>query len=336
MSASTHSSVLKHHFEDLGQQHASERLGMWMFLATEVLFFAGLFGAYTCYRLWYPAEFEYASSKLNVLFASINTVFLITSSLTMTLAIRAAKLGDRAGLYRNLLLTFALGAAFMVLKGFEYAEDVHERYVPGAMFRGEYDAALKPVFPDTGDPLTKEQARQYFEEDAKSAHPKHQKWSADLVLANHARTVRSFRGEYTKARERVLPNTGTQMTREQARQYFEEDAKSPQPQHPKWAVALVLEDYDKTGEDAGYRDPGKVQLFLCFYYIMTGIHGIHIIVGLGCILWLVQQTAAHKIPPENYSTVEVVSLYWHLVDAIWLFLMPLLYLAGAGLKTAAH
>jgi cytochrome c oxidase subunit 3 len=230
LSASTHSSVLKHHFEDLGQQHASERLGMWMFLATEVLFFGGLFGAYTCYRLWYPAEFEYASSQLNLLFASVNTVFLITSSLTMTLAIRSAKLGDRAGLYRNLLLTFALGAAFMVLKGFEYAEDFHEHILPGES---------------------------------------------------------SFGGHI------------------------------------------------KEGAEARGLETGKVRLFLCFYYIMTGIHGIHIIVGLGCILWLVQQTAANKIPPENYSTVECVSLYWHLVDAIWLFLMPLLYLAGAGL-TAAH
>ncbi len=226
MSASTHSPVLKHHFEDLGQQHASERLGMWMFLATEVLFFAGLFGAYSCYRLWYAAEFEYASSKLNLKFATINTIFLITSSLTMTLAIRAAKLGDRSGLYRNLLLTFALGSAFMVVKGFEYAEDFHEHILPGASFGGEI----------------------------------------------------------------------------------------------------------KEGAEERGLDTGKVRLFLCFYYIMTGIHGIHILVGLGCILWLVQQNYAHKLPPENYSTVEVVSLYWHLVDAIWLFLMPLLYLAGAGLK----
>lgn len=227
MSANTHSSVLKHHFTDLGQQHASERLGMWMFLATEVLFFGGLFGAYTCYRLWYPAEFEYASSHMNRLFAGINTVLLITSSLTMTLAIRSAQLGDKGGLYRNLLLTFALGAAFMVIKGFEYAEDFHEHILPGAD---------------------------------------------------------SFGGDIKKgAEERGL-------------------------------------------------DTGKVRLFLCFYYIMTGIHGVHIIIGLGCILWLVQQNAADKIPPENYSTVECVSLYWHLVDAIWLFLMPLLYLAGAHIS----
>jgi cytochrome c oxidase subunit 3 len=224
LSAKAYTPALKHHFEDLGQQHACERLGIWMFLATEILFFGGLFGAYTVYRLWYPGEFELASSHLNRTIATVNTVFLITSSLTMTLAIRSAKLGDKGALIRNLLITFALGAGFMVLKGFEYAQDFEENLLPGPRF-----------------------------------------------AAN-----------------------------------FRDDA-----------VARGL-------------DPGKLQLFLCFYYIMTAIHGIHILVGLGCILWLVWEARRGTIPPENYSTVEIVSLYWHLVDAIWLFLMPLLYLAGAG------
>jgi len=225
LSASTHTPALKHHFADLGQQHACERLGIWMFLVTEILFFGGLFGAYTMYRLWYPSEFELASSHLNWKFASINTMFLITSSLTMTLAIRSAKLGDKSALIRNLLVTAALGSAFMVVKGFEYAEDFHEHLLPGAGFE-----------------------------------------------------------------------------------------KTP---------------FHKDAVEKGL-DPGKVQLFLCFYYVMTGIHGIHIIIGIGCILWLVWEAWRGTIPPENYSTVEVVSLYWHLVDAIWLFLMPLLYLAGIG------
>src|SRR3954454_20361331 len=107
MSASVGAGALKGHFEDIEQQRGSERLGMWMFLATEVLFFGGVFGAYACYRLWYPAEFEYASSFMNVPIAVVNTILLITSSLTMTLAIRAAKLGQKSALYRNLLLTVA-------------------------------------------------------------------------------------------------------------------------------------------------------------------------------------------------------------------------------------
>jgi cytochrome c oxidase subunit 3 len=274
LSANTHTSVLKHHFDSLEQQHASERLGMWMFLATEILFFGGLFGAYTVYRLYYPTEFEFASSKLNRTIATINTLFLITSSMTITFGIRAAKLGDRVGLIRYLVLTLLLGGAFMVMKGFEYNADFEERYVPGTLFRSEYNAAFEAVFPTSPlqPPLTKEQAKDYFEQDARSAHPKHQHWAAELVLLN----------------------------------------------------------YGKSTKDADYIDPGKVQLFLSFYYIMTGIHGIHILVGLGCIVWLIIEAARGAIPPENYSTVEVVSLYWHLVDGIWLFLMPLLYLAGAG------
>jgi len=261
LSASTHSPVLKHHFEDLGQQHACERLGIWMFLATEILFFGGIFGAYTVYRLWYPHDFEVASAYLNRKIATINTVFLITSSLTMTLAIRSAKLGDRGGLFRNLLLTAALGSAFMVMKGFEYAQDFEEQYVPGPMFQREIAAANEEVA--TLSPGEAE---------------KHQ---------------------FNAAR-----------------------------QH--WSQHIARNNVGKSETDSGYISPQRVQLFLCFYYIMTGIHGIHILVGIGCILWLVLETKLGKIPPENYSTVEVVSLYWHLVDAIWLFLMPLLYLAGAG------
>lgn len=227
MSTTPSSEVLKHHFEDLIQQHASERLGMWLFLATEVLFFGGLFAAYTCYRLWNPIEFEYASSYMNIKLATINTVMLITSSFTMTLAIRSARLGYRKKLYIYLLVTFIFGLTFLVVKGFEYKHDLENGILPG-----------------------------------------------------HS----SFGG-----------------------------------------------DIKRTAEELGL-DTGKVRLFLCFYYTMTGIHGLHILIGLGCIAWLIYEHIKGNLPPANYSTVEVVSLYWHLVDVIWLFLMPLLYLAGARIN----
>ncbi|QEG31283.1 Cytochrome c oxidase polypeptide I+III [Gemmata obscuriglobus] len=265
MSASTHSPVLKHHFEDLGQQHACERLGIWMFLTTEILFFGGLFAAYTVYRMYYPAEFVFASSYLNRTFATVNTMLLITSSLTITLAIRSAKLGDRAAVIRNLLITAALASAFMVVKGFEYNNDFEERYVAGAPFRVEYDKAVTKLAP-----LSDADAAKFVKDNHANKHPEIQHWAAQLALHN------------------------------------------------------------REGVGHGALDPGKVQLFLCFYYIMTGIHGIHIIIGIGCILWVAWEAWRGTVPPENYSTVEVVSLYWHLVDAIWLFLMPLLYLAGAG------
>ncbi len=261
MSASTHGhgTVLKHHFDNLEQQHSAERLGMWFFLVTEVLFFTGMFVAYTVYRNWYPGEFAFASSHLILWIAGVNTVLLITSSLTITLAIRAAQLGDRGSLIRYLLLTFALGAGFMGFKAFEYATDFHEKFVPGEMFRTEYASAAAELAPVSGSAVKDYQFR-----------GGQQHWAQDLAKINHGKVPGS------------------------------EGAVSPE----------------------------RVQLFLCFYYIMTGIHGIHIIVGLGCILWLVQLAYSGGIPPENYSTVEVVSLYWHLVDMIWLFLMPLLYLIG--------
>jgi len=269
LSASTHhghSTVLKHHFDNLEQQHSAERLGMWFFLVTEVLFFSGMFVAYTVYRNWFPGDFRFASSHLILWIAGVNTALLITSSLTATLAIRAAQLGDRAALIRWLLLTFALGAGFMGFKAFEYYTDFHEKYVPGEMFRTEYARAV-----DELAPVSHAEAHDY-----------------------------QFRGG-----------------------------------QEHWAQALAKNNHGKVPGGEGWVGPERVQLFLCFYYIMTGIHGVHIIVGLGCLLWLVAEAYRGAIPPENYSTVEVVSLYWHLVDMIWLFLMPLLYLAGAGLK-AAH
>jgi cytochrome c oxidase subunit 3 len=255
--------VLKHHFDNLEQQHSAERLGMWMFLVTEVLFFSGLFVAYTAYRMLYPHEFELASSHLIVWIAAVNTVLLITSSLTMTFAIRAAQLGDRASLVRNLLFTAILGTGFMGFKAYEYATDYHEKLVPGTIFRTEYERA---TFELQG--MTHEQA------------------------AKH-----DFQGRV---------------------------------EH--WAEDLAKRNAGKSPGDEGFVSPERMQIFLCFYYIMTGIHGLHLVIGIGCVLWLVQQAYAGKLPRENYSTVEVVSLYWHLVDMIWLFLMPLLYLAGAGLS----
>lgn len=257
MASNAHSSVLKHHFDNLEQQHSAERLGMWMFLVTELLFFSGLFVSYTIYRHFFPAEFAFASSHLILWIAGVNTVLLITSSLTMTLAIRAAQLGQRKNLISYLVITAALGTGFMGFKAFEYYTDIHEKLVPSEMFNTEYAKAVElEAHPPS----------------AKDSHEHVEDWASDLAKHNKGKSL---------------------------------------------------------GQD-GYISHEKVQMFLMFYWIMTAIHGIHIIVGIGCILWLVQQAMCGKIPPENYSTVEVISLYWHLVDMIWLFIMPLLYLAGAG------
>jgi cytochrome c oxidase subunit III len=229
MSASV--GALKHHFEDIEQQRGAERLGMWMFLVTEVLFFAGAFFAYTVYRMWYPAEFAEASSRLNILIAGINTAILLTSSFTITLAIRATQLGNRGSQLRNLFITAALGCLFMCFKAYEYQADYHEGLVPWAHNFGQ---------------------------------------------------------------EKLHGSSHT-----------------------------LMEEWDEKGID-----PSKIKIFLFFYYALTGIHGVHLIVGIGLVLFLFVWGYTGTLTPDYYVGVEVISLYWHLVDMIWLFLMPLLYLAG--------
>jgi cytochrome c oxidase subunit 3 len=242
MSAEHHSPALAHHFDDLEQQYGSARLGMWMFLVTELLFFGGVFVAYTAYRIWYPLEFEAASARLNVLVAAINSLVLLTSSLTITLAIYAARAGNRAALMRHLMITAVLGTLFLVFKGFEYAEDFREHLLPGPSFE--------------------------------------QHWNEHL---HHAQEHDPF---------------------------F----------------------YDRYKE----ANPARVQLFFIFYYTMTGLHVVHLIVGIGCILFLWGRARSGWITPERFIYVEVTSLYWHFVDLVWLFLLPLLYLAGATQMSRLH
>src|SRR5258707_11165411 len=120
MSSTDSAGVLPHHFDNIEQQKGSHMLGMWAFLVTEAMFFGGVIAAYTAYRIWYPRDFEAASHKLNILIATINSLLLLTSSFTITMAIHAAQRCDKAALKRYLLLTAILGIAFLGFKAREY------------------------------------------------------------------------------------------------------------------------------------------------------------------------------------------------------------------------
>jgi cytochrome c oxidase subunit 3 len=212
---------LAHHFDDLDQQNESLSLGMWVFLVTEVMIFGGLFAAYTVYRWLYPAAFSYGSGRLNWVLASVNTLVLISSSLTMALAVYGAQVGSRRMLVRCLVLTIVLGLVFLVIKGFEYAEDVHEGLVPApAYFHVESDSGLDD---------------------------------------NQVRQLR---------------------------------------------------------------------LFLALYFCMTGLHAVHMVVGMGVLACLAFLARRGRYSPEYHAPVEMAGLYWHFVDVVWIFLLPLLYLSG--------
>jgi cytochrome c oxidase subunit 3 len=238
--------ILQHHFDDLDQQHDSSALGMWAFLATEVMFFGGLFLGYTIYRVQYPAEFAAASRKLSVLLGGINTAVLLTSSLTMALAVRAAQLRDRVGAVRYLLLTMLLGCGFLGIKAIEYTADYHERLIPGLNF--VWDEGTEPT--------------------SASANPE-----APVEL-------------------------------------------NPGETQSEKAIAELT-----------HVSPGhKAEMFFVLYFFMTGLHAIHLIVGIVLVGVIAFLTWTRWFSGGGAVQIEVTGLYWHFIDIVWVFLYPLLYL----------
>lgn len=203
-------------FDNPLQQRQAAELGLWIFLTTEVLFFGGLFAAFTLYLHTYPEGFERASRELNLKWGTLNTAILLTSSLTMALAVHMAELGKKGKTATLLLLTAGLGSAFMLVKGFEYAEDFKKNLIPGR---------------------------------------------------------------------------------------------------------LTLDVPDK----------GPLDLFYMLYYVMTGVHAIHLTIGIGLTFWMAIKAARNHFEKEYFTPVELTGLYWHFVDLIWVFLYPLLYLLGRQL-----
>lgn len=124
----------QHQFDDAEQQYEASTLGMWVFIVNEVMFFGGMFLVYAVYRVLHPGVFEQASHHLNITLGLVNTTILITSSLTMALAVHGAQLGRRGQLLGFLLLTMLLGAAFLGIKGYEYAHKYTEGLIPGLNF----------------------------------------------------------------------------------------------------------------------------------------------------------------------------------------------------------
>jgi cytochrome c oxidase subunit 3 len=132
-----HHPALAHQFDSLAAQSEATTLGMWVFLATEVLFFGGLFACYAVYRMWYPEAFAAASRSIDITLGATNTVVLITSSLTMALAVHAAQTGKRTLLMTFLVITMLLGVVFLGIKSVEYYQKFTEHHIPGPNFSFE-------------------------------------------------------------------------------------------------------------------------------------------------------------------------------------------------------
>jgi cytochrome c oxidase subunit 3 len=210
--AATQDAHLQHHFATAEQQADAGKIGMWLFLVTEILLFGGLFVGFAIMQSLHREAFVAAHRHLDRLLGFINTVVLLSSSYTMVIAVHSARTDRRKRLIAYLVLTLVLAGVFLGVKYIEYSHKFHEGLLPGRFYS------------HTGDAV-----------------------------------------------------------------------------------------------------PGQF-MFFSFYFMMTGLHGLHILGGMAVIGWLLRRAVRGGFSRTYYTPVDLAGLYWHLVDMIWIFLFPLLYL----------
>ena len=280
--AHEHPPHLQHHFETEAQQFDAGKLGIWLFLATEILLFGGLFVAYSIYRANHPEIFIYAHQYLDKVLGGTNTVILLCSSLTMAWAVRAAQLGQRRLLVLLLGLTILGGFGFMGIKYVEYKAKWEHGLLPGGHF--------KP-----------------HEEKAEEVHPPSPPAPAQAPAA---------------------PVAGIEIPGKNGPLLVEKSRIAPSAEGPGGTVRVAEPEAAAAERVHLGKRPSNVQIFFSIYFLMTGLHGIHVLVGIGLISWILVRSLRGDFSPEYFTPVDFVGLYWHLVDVIWIFLFPLLYLIG--------
>jgi cytochrome c oxidase subunit 3 len=281
---------LAHHFETPAQQFDSAKFGMWLFLATEVLFFGALFVGYAVLRSRFPEVFSYASHYLDTVMGGINTGVLILSSLTMALGVYFAQRGKKLALIICLWLTMAGAAGFLVIKYFEYSHKIHAHLVWGPTFyippHDEANAAANlgqaPVAPTTAAA-------------ALAAAPIAGTPAVDASVIRPANAGPA--GISPTAADHSLAATGDIIPHEMPEAHLADPAMPP-----------------------------NTHLFFAIYYAMTGLHGIHVVIGMVVIGMLIYRATRGDFGPNYYTPVDLVGLYWHIVDLVWIFLFPLFYL----------
>jgi cytochrome c oxidase subunit 3 len=237
-----HNPYLAHHFEDFEQQEEAHALGLWIFLATEIMFFGGLFLAFTAYHVMFSDAFGLASNRLDEKWGIINTLVLLFSSFTMAMGVWSAQTNRRLPLIGFLCVTLACGWAFMGIKAVEYTQKFEHHLVPGP----KYDFLYEQTHHE-GKPVSAQQEQK---------------------------------------EERELAN-------------------------------------------ALKNDPFAVrhtQMFFVMYFCLTGLHGFHVLCGIGVISWMLLRSIRGEFNGIWHTPVHLTGLYWHLVDLIWIYLFPLIYL----------
>jgi cytochrome c oxidase subunit III len=268
-----HHPNLAHHFESMQQQNDAGKLAMWVFLATEILMFGGLFCAYAVWRARHYDIFDIGHVYLDTKWGAINTVILIASSFTMAWGVRCAQLNKRTACWVLCLLTVLGGFGFMGIKYVEYTTKFSHGMGPGRYYTA-------PV------------------------HAEH-----DLIDPGHA----------------SLPTRAERVPSVAAVTLGEALADEADPtavyQPAIYKDGSYWNKYGHTPQQLAAARP-----FFSIYFALTGLHGLHVLVGMALVGWITVRAYNGAFSAEYNAPVDIVGLYWHLVDLIWIFLFPLLYL----------
>ncbi|HUO08621.1 MAG TPA: cytochrome c oxidase subunit 3 family protein [Phycisphaerae bacterium] len=302
--AHEHHKFLAHHFDTPVQQFDSGKLGTWLFLTTEILLFSGLFCAYAVYRANHPQVFEFAHQYLDKRLGALNTIVLIFSSFTMAWGVRAAQLGKKNLCVTLLAITIACGAVFMCVKYVEYKAKWQEKLFPGANYNPTEMPKTDISEEKAAGKLAADEAK--LPEVATTPAP-----AADLMKTvapamNTAPDGHIFEGS-SIARAPVGPHS----------------------LNPDWVASensRLRREEASVARHEPMDEPNNVQIFFSIYFMMTGLHGIHVLAGMCLIFWVLLRANRGEFGPEYFSPVDFVGLYWHVVDLVWIFLFPLLYL----------
>jgi len=288
---------LAHHFDTPQQQFEAGKLGIWLFLLTEVLFFAGLFCAYTIYRGIRPEVFVYAHYFLDTRLGALNTCVLLISSLTAAWAVRNAQLRQQKLLMINILITIACACTFMGVKYVEYSHKFHDGLLWGPNFNPKEQVWELPTF--------------------KKKHPEAAEYAEKLARATEAKEAKATApAGATKPEAAAEPGKEEAAAEKLGRPTYEEV-------EPLLAAGLIGE---KAEKPQGISRPRNAHVFFSIYFFMTGLHGLHVLIGIGIWIWLLTKARKGVFGPNYFGPIDYAALYWHLVDLIWIYLFPLLYL----------
>lgn len=341
-----HGEFIAHHFDSPEQQFDSGKLGIWLFLVTEVLFFSGLFVLYTLYRNFHPDIFQVAHHYLDKNLGCLNTIVLLFSSLTMAMAVRSAQTGKNRNCATYTLITMVCATIFLGVKAVEYSHKWDMGIFPRSMFNFDSShhvagfmglspylikLSVIPALLLVG--FAAYAAFQHLTD--KSANAKFYVGMAIMVLGYFAGVAGGV--GYMKATEGASAHASLDSaqplqlyadTGEEEHAGGEEDHGDHS--HESGSGADTHEEAHEALDVAagGVQEsvPDSVGMFFSIYYCMTGLHAIHIIAGIGFLAWIYNRSLLGHWRPDYFGPVDYVGLYWHLVDLIWIYLFPLLYL----------